>query len=151
MSRPPKGHLRITIPMQKVMNRRILLITGDVLAIAVVTAVGFATHSELGTAPLNRILATLLPLAFGWFLIAPWLGLFDPAVTADPRLLWRPPLAMLFVAPLAAFLRGAFLNSVILPLFVAVLGYSAAVAMLIWRGLWFLLTRKGSNSTEQKT
>jgi hypothetical protein len=124
------------------MNKRMLLITGDVLAIAVVTAVGFASHRELGTAPLSRILATFAPLAFGWFLIAPWLGLFEPNVTADPRLLWRPPLAMLFVAPLAAFLRGAFLNSVILPVFVAVLGVSAGLVMLLWRGLWLLLARR---------
>jgi len=124
------------------MNKRALLILGDSVAIALVTLIGFATHRELGTAPLSRILATFAPLAFGWFLIAPWLGLFEAPVTAAPRLLWRPPLAMLFVAPLAAFLRGAFLNSVILPLFVAVLGVSAALVVLTWRGLWLILSRR---------
>jgi hypothetical protein len=124
------------------MKYRALLILGDVLAIALVTLIGFASHRELGTAPLSRILATFVPLAFGWFLIAPWMGLFEPGVVADPRSLWRPPLAMLFVAPLAAFLRGAFLNSVILPVFVAVLGVSAALVALVWRGLWLFINRR---------
>jgi hypothetical protein len=124
------------------MKNRALLILGDLLALALVTLIGFASHREMGTAPLSRILATFVPLAFGWFLIAPWRGLFEPAVVADPRLLWRPPLAMLFVAPLAAFLRGAFLNSIILPVFVAVLGVSAALVILAWRGLWLLLSRQ---------
>ena len=124
------------------MKNRALLVVGDVLASALVTLIGFASHRELGTAPLSRMLATFVPLAFGWFLIAPWMGLFEPAVVADPRLLWRPPLAMFFVAPLAAFLRGAFLNSVILPVFVAVLGLSAALVALAWRGLWLLMSRR---------
>ena len=123
-------------------DKRALLILGDVLALALITGIGFATHRELGTAPFSRILATFLPLAFGWFLIAPWLGLFEAGVAAAPRQLWRPPLAMLFAAPLAAFLRGAFLNSVILPVFVAVLGVSAALVMLAWRGLWLLRNRR---------
>jgi len=145
------------------MNKRALLILGDVLAIALITGIGFASHRELGTAPFSRILATFVPLAFGWFLIAPWLGLFEGGVAADARQLhlhcdertpalaggargaaqvWRPPLAMLFVAPLAAFLRGASLNSVILPVFVAVLGLSAALVVLAWRGVWLLLNRR---------
>ena len=108
------------------MKRRPLLILGDVLAIAVVTLVGFATHRELGTAPWSRVLATFVPLLIGWGLIAPWLKLFDPTVTAEPRMLWRPALAMLFAGPFAAFLRGAALDSVILPVFVAVFTASAA-------------------------
>jgi DUF3054 family protein len=123
------------------MNKRILLILGDVFAIAVVTLIGFATHRELGTAPISRMLATLIPLLVGWGLAAPWLGLFDLELTADPRQLWRPGLATLLAGPLATFLRGVALNSVILPLFVAVFTASAALAMTSWRGLWWLLNR----------
>ena len=123
------------------MNRRRLLVLGDGLVILLVTAVGFATHGELGTAPLSRLLSTLLPLALGWALAAPWLGLFDPLVSASPRMLWRPAYAMLLAGPLAAFLRGVALNSVILPIFVAVFTLSAAFAMTLWRGLWLLLAR----------
>jgi hypothetical protein len=46
---------------------------------------------------------------------------------------------MLLAAPLTAFLRAAMLNSVVLPLFVVILEGSAAVGMLVWRGVWLLL------------
>ena len=124
------------------MSRRLLLILGDALALLIVTAVGFATHRELGSAPLLRIFAILFPLAWGWAMVAPWLGLYDPVLTANPKLLWRPAYAMLLAGPFMAFLRGALLNSVILPLFVAVFTLSAALAMTLWRALWWLLTRR---------
>jgi hypothetical protein len=124
------------------MSRRAWLILGDFLTLVLVTVIGFATHRELGTAPVSRVLATLVPLLIAWALIAPWLGLFDPGVTGSVRLLWRPLLAMLFAGPLATFLRGAALNSVILPLFVAVFTASAALAMTLWRGLWLLLSQR---------
>jgi hypothetical protein len=123
------------------MNRRVLLILGDILALAVITLIGFANHNELRLFPYYRILATFLPLLAGWFLIAPWLGLFKPGINSNPRQLWRPLLAMLLAAPLAGLLRALILNSVVIPLFVLILGGSAALGMLVWRVLWWILTR----------
>jgi ABC-type xylose transport system permease subunit len=62
-------------------------------------------------------------------------------MTSNPKQLWRPVLAMLLAAPLAGLLRAMMLNSVVIPLFVLILGGSAALGMLVWRGLWWLLTR----------
>ena len=45
--------------MQK---KKIFLIAGDLLAIALVTAIGFATHGEAGVAFLPRMASILLPL-----------------------------------------------------------------------------------------
>lgn len=118
-----------------------ILILGDILALAVITLIGFGTHNELIQFPIDRILATFLPLLSGWFLISPWLGLFIPEITSNPRQLWRPVLAMLLAAPLAGLLRAMMLNGVAIPLFVWILGGSAALGMLVWRGLWWLLTR----------
>jgi len=118
-----------------------ILILGDILALAVITLIGFGTHDELIQFPIDRILATFLPLLAGWFLISPWLGLFKPEITSDPRQLWRPVLAMLLAAPLAGLLRAMMLNGVVIPLFVWILGGSAALGMLVWRVLWWLLTR----------
>jgi hypothetical protein len=123
------------------MKRNYLLILGDILALFVITLIGFATHNELLLFPVERILATFLPLLAGWFLIAPWLGLFKPEITSDPRQLWRPVLAMLLAAPLAGLLRAMMLNGVVIPLFVLILGGSAALGMLVWRVLWWLFTR----------
>ena len=90
------------------------------------------------------MLTTFVPLAVSWFLIAPWLGLFNVQITSTPRQLWRPPLAMLLAAPMTAVLRAAMLNAVALPLFALILGGSAALGMLLWRGLYSVFGRKST-------
>jgi hypothetical protein len=121
---------------------KIWLVLGDVLTIAILTLIGFAMHGELQTSFLVRMFTTFLPLLAGWFLIAPWLGLFRPEITKEPRQLWRPLLAMLLAAPLAGTLRAVMLGSVVLPLFVGILGASCAFGMFLWRAVWVLLHRK---------
>ena len=123
------------------MKKVYLLILGDVLALAVITLIGFANHNELVLFPVGRIMATFLPLLAGWFLIAPWLGLFKDEITSNARQLWRPVLAMLLAAPLTGLLRAMMLNGVVIPLFVLILGGSAALGLLVWRTLWWLFTR----------
>jgi hypothetical protein len=123
------------------MNRRAVLILGDILVLAAITLIGFANHNELRLFPFYRMLAAFLPLLVGWFLIAPWLELFKPEITSNPRQLWRPVLAMLLAAPLTGLLRAVILNSVVIPLFVLILGGSAALGMLVWRTLWWVFTR----------
>ena len=118
------------------------LILGDVLAILVVTIIGFATHGELNTSFITRMSALFFPLTIAWFLIAPWLGLFQHEVVSNPKQLWRPVLAMIFAAPLAAVLRGLILNAPIIPIFVVVLAATSAFGMSFWRGIYFLLNRK---------
>ena len=110
------------------------LIAGDILALAVITVIGFATHGETDISFLPRMLTTFIPLVVSWFLIAPWLGLFDAQITSDPKQFWRPPLAMLLASPMSTILRAAMLNAVALPLFTIILGGSAALGMLVWRG-----------------
>jgi hypothetical protein len=121
------------------------LILGDVVALAATTLIGFANHREFVAAYLPRMLAAFLPLLAGWFLIAPWLGLFSQAVVSDPRQLWRPPLAMLLGAPIAGVLRGAMLGSAVLPVFVLVLGGSSGLVLLIWRSLFHLGHRQAGS------
>jgi len=80
-------------------------------------------------------------LTLGWFLVAPFLGLFRPEITSNPRQLWRPVLAMIFAGPLAALLRAVLLNTVVIPIFGVVLSASAGLGMLVWRMLWWWLKR----------
>jgi hypothetical protein len=115
-----------------------ILIAGDILALAIITVIGFATHRETDISFLPRMLTTFIPMVVSWFLIAPWLGTFNPQIISDPKQLWRPPLAMLLAAPMTAILRAAMLNAVALPLFTIILGGSAALGMLIWRGLYYV-------------
>ena len=124
------------------MKNKQLLIGGDILAIAIVTVIGFATHGETDVSFLPRMLAAFVPLTLAWFLISPWLGLFQSEITFDPKQLWRPVLAMLFAGPFAVTLRGLILNAAILPIFAVVLGATSAFGMLVWRGIYFFLSRK---------
>jgi hypothetical protein len=119
-----------------------ILIAGDILALAVITVIGFASHGETDISFVPRMFTTFIPLVVSWFLIAPWLGTFDKEITSDPKQLWRPPLAMLLASPMSAILRAAMLNAVALPLFTIILGGSAALGMLFWRGLYLLWQKK---------
>ena len=118
-----------------------ILILGDVLAILVTTFIGFATHGEAGLFFLPRMAAAFFPLVIAWFLLSPFLGLFQQEITANPKQLWRPILAMIFAGPLAAVMRGLLLNAPIIPIFAVVLGATSAFGMLVWRGIYIFLSR----------
>lgn len=124
------------------MAKHLPLILGDILALAIITVVGFASHGESDLSFVPRMFTTFIPLVVSWFLIAPWLGLFDSQITSEPNQLWRPPLAMLLAAPMTSVLRAMMLNGAALPLFTFILGGSAALGILIWRVLWYFLSRK---------
>lgn len=119
-----------------------ILILGDILTLAVVTWVGFATHSETSLDLLPRMMTTFLPLLAGWFLLAPLLGLFSAVTTQNPRQLWRPVYATLLAAPLFGVLRAAMLNGIVLPLFVLIMGASTALGMLLWRAIFVFIQRR---------
>lgn len=123
-------------------NKRLyLLVVGDIIALAIVTIVGFASHGTAGTAG-ARMLTTFLPLLLAWLLIAPHLEVYDFDIISGGRQLWRPFWAMILAAPLAGFLRGLMLNSPILPLFVIILGGVSAMTLLAWRGLYWILSSR---------
>jgi hypothetical protein len=122
------------------MNKTILVL-GDVLAIALVTFIGFATHGETGLSFLPRMAAAFFPLILSWFLAAPWLGLFEPNITSNLKQIWRPALAMLLAVPLAVVLRGLILNAAALPIFAVVMWSVSAFGMIVWRALYWLFGR----------
>jgi flagellar biosynthesis protein FliQ len=124
-----------------------LLILGDILAIALVTILGFATHGETGLSFVPRMGATFFPLAIAWFLLAPRLGLFQDEIIHQARQLWRPALTAFFAAPMAAVLRGLMLNAPVIPIFAIVLGAASAVGMVIWRLIWYWIGRHPRTDT----
>ncbi len=134
--------LRFTFQNRR-MNKTILIL-GDIFALLVVTLIGFATHGEAGLSFLPHMVAAFVPLVISWFLIAPWLGLFQDEVIRNAKQLWLPALAMLFAGPLAVVIRGLILNELIPPIFAVVLSVTSALGMVIWRTLYFLLNRKAS-------
>ena len=123
-----------------------ILVLGDILAIAIITIIGFATHGEAQLSLVPRMATTFFPLSIAWFLIAPALGLFQAEVTSNPQQLWRPALAGFFAAPLAAVLRGFLLNGPVIPIFAIMLGAASALGMLIWRAFYLFINRKALSS-----
>ena len=118
------------------------LILGDLLAMALVTFIGFATHGEAELSFLPRMAAIYFPLSISWFLLAPSLGLFRSETTSNPKQLWRPAITMIFAAPLAAVVRGFLLNAPVIPIFAAVLAATSALGMVIWRWIWYGLLKR---------
>lgn len=127
------------------------LIFGDVLAILIVTFIGFASHGELGAGSpspytvLPRMAAIFFPLVITWFILAPFFGLFQPEITTNRYQLWRPALAMVFAGSMAVIVRGLLLNAPIIPIFAVVLSTTSAVAILIWRGIFLFMNRSGGS------
>ena len=124
------------------MNSKRLLVLGDILAIAILTVIGFATHGETDASHLPRMGATFFPVLIAWFLITPWFGLFEEQVITNPKKLWRVALAVLLAAPFAAVLRSALLNTSVHPLFVLILGGSNALGMMLWRWIYILIAQR---------
>ena len=108
------------------------LIVGDLIAILLVTLIGFIFHGESIANP--RWLTTFFPFTAAWALQAPWLGLYRPAVASNVReAWWRAGLAALLAAPMAGLLRALLLGSVVIPVFVIVLALTAAAVVALWR------------------
>ena len=122
--------------------KKYILVLGDIIAIALITFLGFASHGEAEVSFLPRMGAAFFPLIISWFILAPALGLFQEQTVIITKQLWRPVLAMMFVAPFAAVLRGLILNAPIIPIFAVVLSATSAFGILVWRGIYLLLSRK---------
>jgi hypothetical protein len=127
------------------MNKKTILILGDISTIAILTIIGFVTHGETESADLPRMGSSFLLVAGAWFILAPWFGLFDEQGRINPKLLWRIPLAVLFVAPLVVILRAAILGGLANPIFVFVLGSTNALGLILWRGIYVFITRRSPN------
>ncbi len=66
------------------MKNRILIL-GDILALLIVTLIGFATHGETSISFVPRLLTTFIPLLIGWFLLAPWFSLLNSELKFKSR------------------------------------------------------------------
>ena len=130
---PPKAETQNNALAQQLA----LLIGGDLLVLLLFTWVGRSSHSLSGI-DIFAGLATAAPFIISWFLIAPWLGLFQVEVSQTWRkLVPRLLLVWLIGGPLAGLLRALFLGRPIpegiVPTFVVITMVIASLFMLIWR------------------
>ncbi len=123
-------------------NNLIWLVIGDLIALFLLTVVGFASHQELQSAGW-RLLTTFLPLCAAWLLSAPVLGLYRQEVYSSPNQLWKPIWGMFLAGPLAALLRGLWLSRPVQPVFALVLTAFGMLCIFLWRFIfWVLIARR---------
>lgn len=114
-----------------------VLVAGDLLVILSFVAIGRQSHA-LSTADLAADLLTALPFVTGWFVVAPWFGLYRAAISTTPaQLLPRLALTWVVAVPVSHILRALLLQRPIpggIPLtFVLVSLAYLGVVMLVWR------------------
>ena len=124
----------------------IILWIGDVIALGLVTILGFASHGELGSAGV-RMLTTFVPLVFAWIIAAGPGDSLEVRNAVQFSQIWRPVWAMCLAVPLATVFRASLLAfRPISPIFVFVLAGVGVVAILTWRILFFVIFRKKKNN-----
>jgi len=123
------------------------LVAGDALAFLLFSALGRASHDEAaGIDALLQVAETAAPFALAWFVAAPLVGAFRPALVGQPRrMLARTALAWLVAWPAALLLRAAIRQSGIPLSFAIVTLITNLVILLGWRGAfaWFVRRRSG--------
>ena len=116
------------------------LVAGDALAFMLFSAIGRTSHGEAaGLEALLQVAGTAAPFLAGWFLAAPPLGAYRPALLAGPRpMLARTALAWLVAWPLGLGLRALLLQRGI-PISFALVTFATVLVILgLWRGLFAL-------------
>jgi hypothetical protein len=132
-------------------RRTIALIAGDACVFLIFAAVGRASHHEAsGLAAFGLVVLTALPFALGWFVVAPFSGVYRESVTTHLRpLLGRTALGWLCAWPVAMLLRWLFtLQDPPLSLgnwvsFALVVLVANLLFLSIWRGLFALVANRG--------
>jgi hypothetical protein len=90
----------------------ILLVIGDILCFLIFSLLGDTSHGEFtGLAAIPHIIEISLPFLAGWFLVAPFLGLFRKELLSEPRAMaYRTALAWVPAWVIAMVLRGIFVD-----------------------------------------
>lgn len=131
--------------------RLVGLIVGDACVFLIFAAVGRSSHHEAsGLDAFWLVVQTATPFALGWFLVAPFLGVYRESVIIRLRpMLGRTALGWLCAWPVAMLLRWLFtLNDAPLSLgswvsFSAVVLVANMLFLGIWRGLFALVAHRG--------
>ncbi len=118
------------------LQRQVLI--GDVIVVALMTVIGFASHQQFGA--IGRMALTFVLAFAGWVWFAPWFGLFDESICRTPgRVWWRVAWAWTAVGPFVTVIRSLVLMSPLNPVFTVVFTVTQLVAFVIWRsafGWW---------------
>ena len=125
-------------------SRRIaVLVSGDALAFLAFAAIGRGSHGETGLAAIPQVILTALPFAIGWFIVAPFVGVYRGELMENPRKMAARTLSGWVLSwPVAMALRGIFVDHAVPPWTFALIALVVnAVFLLIWRWPYALNNR----------
>lgn len=126
-------------------SRRVaLLAAGDAIAFLVFSAIGRSSHGEAaGLQALLQVANTAAPFLLGWYLVAAFTGVYQPAATATPQqMLQRTAWTWFLACPVGLLLRAIYLQRDIPFSFALVTFVTHALIMLLWRGGFSLIERR---------
>ena len=112
-----------------------ILILGDLAAIGIAVWIGLQFH-QLGETIWQRFAFSFLPWSVAWYFVAINLELFRWRKMSGLQI-GQILMAMILASPLAAMLRATWLGTAALPLFALIMGAVSALAILVWRGIYF--------------
>lgn len=122
-----------------------LLVVGDVVVFLVFAAAGRANHQEAQS--LAGVAMTAAPFLAAWLAVAPWIGAFGCAGSAEStrprRLLPRTAISWVLAGPLGVVLRAIVVGHGVVPSFAVVAFVVNAVLLLVWRSVVSLLFWRG--------
>jgi len=130
-------------------RRVAILVAGDLVAFNVVTAIGLLSHGELtGFDALGQVVLVAAPFAIGWFLIAPFAGVFRADIAGQPRrILPRAALAWLIALPIGLLLWSLIRQKPVQPAFAVVTFITNLIVLLGWRGVFAWLAARNRSSS----
>jgi Protein of unknown function (DUF3054) len=133
---PTSSRKRVYLPERSYRQSVIMLVTGDILCFLIFTIIGGASHNEVtGLANVPHLVLISLPFIAGWFLTAPFLGMFRRELLGAPRAMaYRTALAWIPAWVIAMILRGVFFDHAIpAPAFMLIAFFFNLAILEIWR------------------
>lgn len=128
---------------QSLFARIATLAVGDALVFLIFAAIGRNSHGEAsGLAAIPQIVLTAAPFAIGWFIVAPFIGVFRRELADQPKAMaMRTALAWLLAWPVGLLLRWFFVDRLKTPptsagdftAFATVTFLFNMVVLLVWR------------------
>lgn len=111
------------------------LLIGDLIALVLLTLLGFATHQELDA--WYRMLVVLVSVGFAWLWTAPWFGLYRAEIANNlGQAWWRTAWAWTLAGPLGLVLRAIWLQAPLIPIFAIVFISLNTLGFVIWRSVY---------------
>lgn len=114
----------------------ILLVIGDIMCFLIFSVIGTSSHGRAtGLASIGYIVLVALPFMAGWFLVAPFLGLYRKELLAAPRAMaYRTAIAWVPAWVISMILWGIFFDHGVPASAFMLISFAFNLAILeIWR------------------